>query len=250
MGVAPNHTTCVVYSDDAIYAARLWFVLSLLGADVRYLDGGLQAWMQSGGSVDTVAHDPTPAPPCSLMPSAGCMWQPRLELLVTTNAVEHDAGDMILADMRSWSEFLGHTSGYRYLSFAGRVPGARWGGDAVEGVFTNPNGTLLPLAEVALLWTANLTAQLDVSRLVFYCGNGYRASLALLYAVLLQEAGYGDAALAHTHGYPRLYSSGWSQWGTVFIRAPNSTVPPTPGWVQVRSDRRIESGPAHSSYSV
>lgn len=228
MGVGRvDDTTCIVYSDSPIFAARLWFILRYLGVrDTRYLDGGLFSWVAAGFSTELSPNLP--------VPTTGFDGILASRMVVTTEEIER-RGDMVLIDTRSWSEFIGDSSGYDYLAAEGRVEGAGWGHEAIKGVYTHENGTLLPPLQVAEFWR-NLTqpqTQSQERELVFYCGNGYRAALATLYTVLLRgEVGEG-----------RLYSSGWSQWSTNWTEAPNSTVPPSPGWLQTPSGRPVCSGP-------
>ena len=64
---------------------------------------------------------------------------------------------------------------------------------------------------------------------VFYCGSGWRSSLAFLYAWLL--------------GFERIrnYSDGWGGWSTVYVRD-SKVKGGTPGWRQRRSVHPIVRG--------
>ena len=70
-------------------------------------------------------------------------------------ALLHQPGTVV-ASSRTWDEFTGATSGYRYIEARG---------------------------EIALFWRAvGIHAELPT---VFYCGTGGRASLAFFYAWLM-----------------------------------------------------------------
>ena len=65
---------------------------------------------------------------------------------------------------------------------------------------------------------------------VFYCGSGWRSSLAFFYAWLLGV------------DYILNYSDGWSGWSTQYIPDPNVTSGATPGWRQEPTGNPIASG--------
>jgi thiosulfate/3-mercaptopyruvate sulfurtransferase len=63
---------------------------------------------------------------------------------------------------------------------------------------------------------------------IFYCGSGWRSSLAFLYAQWL--------------GYERVrnYSDGWSGWSTQYV-LDKKAKGATPGWRQLRSGHPVEA---------
>jgi 3-mercaptopyruvate sulfurtransferase SseA len=212
--------TVVVYSHHLIAAARAWWVLLYAGVkDVRLLDGGLDAWLAAGGEAETAI---TGARPAVFDGPA------RPELLATTDYVRArlEARDAWLADCRSEDEFEGRASGYSYLDRAGRIPTATHAGDAGAhgGIYEGPGARLRPPVEVAEAWqTAGMvftSGEPGPSReVVFYCGSGWRSSLAFFYAWLL----------GHTN--IRNYSDGWCGWSTRYVPDP-AAAGSTPGWRQ------------------
>jgi thiosulfate/3-mercaptopyruvate sulfurtransferase len=195
-----SETCVVVYSSWSIAAARCWWILRYLGVeDVRFFDGGYAAWIAAGGSAEVAPN--APGPRCSF----GRDVPARPDWLVGTAEMEEivarASSDTRIVDVRSQAEFLGQTSGYRSLEARGRLPGALWGRDACGepgSTYLRPDGTLRASSEIQELWTS-----LDITpdrEIVFYCGGGWRSSLAFLYAQLL--------------GFPRVrhYADGWFAW--------------------------------------
>lgn len=228
MGITAD-TTVIVYSDSPIFAARLWWILKYAGvADVRYLNGGYEKWsgMYAGET--------------SINPSVPATFSGTVnpDFRATTAYVEAaNRGDVYLADVRSYDEFIGKISGYGYLAMTGRIPGALWARDADDAspVYGDPDGTLRSFTEVRDHWKTS-GIQFDAAsnkpnrEVMFYCGGGYRSALTFLYGYLM---GY-DAI--------RNYSDGWAGWSTDFTEDPSCTDSVTPGWCQDPSGRPVETG--------
>jgi 3-mercaptopyruvate sulfurtransferase SseA len=213
LGIMPA-TTVVVYGRRTIAAARAWWVLKYAGvADVRFLNGGLAAWMAAGYPVETTVNIPEPV-----------VFEERVrdEWLATTAYVRAHLNDRQtrLADVRSLEEYVGASSGYDYINCKGSIPAAIHidNADDAACLYVSADGTLRGAGEILALWQrAGLTD--DGCEVIFYCGNGWRSSLAFLYAWLL--------------GFKRIrnYSDGWGGWSTVYTRDPRAKGG-TPGWRQ------------------
>ncbi len=236
MGITPD-TTVVVYSDSTIFAARLWWILHYAGVtDVRFLNGGIQQWLANGYPGESTTNNPTPTTYLGMMNSGS---------IATTGYVlaqYANSGSTQLVDVRSHDEYLGLISGYGYLVNKGRIPGALWAYDADDASlnYRNSNGTLRSYAEIRELWNTlgvNSTASptlLDKEAL-FYCGGGYRSSLAYFYGFLM---GYTNI---------RNYSNGWSEWSTSYTQDAAYLKDPaipgsTDGWRQGLSGRPFATG--------
>jgi 3-mercaptopyruvate sulfurtransferase SseA len=216
LGITPA-TTVIVYSHQTIAAARVWWVLKYAGvADVRLLNGGFAAWSAAGYRGETLVNTPRPV---------AFSARAQAELLATTAYVRSQlrAGHTRLADARSREEYRGEISGYSYVDFKGRIPGAIHIGNADDAayLYTNRDGTLRALAEVQALWE-QAGIRNDERELIFYCGSGWRSSLAFLHAWLM--------------GYRKIrnYSDGWAGWSTVYTPAAQ-VKGRTAGWRQERS---------------
>ena len=131
-------------------------------------------------------------------------------MLATTETITAAKG-AVFADVRSAAEFRGEVSGYSYLDAKGRIPGAVAIGDADDRVrlYQNADGTLRELETIRERWRS--AGILDGREIIFYCGGGWRSSLAFLYARAM--------------GLPNIrnYSDGWSAWSTLYDRPDGKT---------------------------
>lgn len=222
-GITKN-TTVIVYSSRQIAAARGWWILKYAGVeDVRFPDGGYNAWVTAGGSVETEVNVPVP------VDDFGGTVPLHPEYLATTSYVETKIAaklpSVAIADVRSKAEYTGEISGYSRLNAKGRIPTAVWAQEADANdtsAYLNPDGTLRTAEEMATIWNPiGVTADKE---LIFYCGGGWRSSLAFLYAYLM---GYQNV---------RNYSNGWFEWSTHFMKEADGT------WKQIPSHRPIKTG--------
>jgi molybdopterin synthase sulfurtransferase len=200
-----RHDTTVVLAGHKLVAnARMAHLLLYAGVrDVRLLDGGTAAWAQAGGPLTGSAPD-IPVPVTDFGPA-----QPtHPHYLVDTAQVRDmlERPGVTLASIRTWSEFIGQTSGYDYIPARGEIAGARWGHAGAEGDvndmrwFHTPAGQMSGAAEITELWRSQgIEAQHQV---VFYCGTGWRASLAFFYAWLM---GWEHISV---------YDGGWLEWSS------------------------------------
>ncbi len=207
MGITAD-TTVIVYSDDPIFAARLWWILKYAGLeDVRYLDGGYENWIDDGFAGENTVNHPTTA-------AVDYTGPVNPDFIATVDYVaEHytDTDNYLLADVRSKGEYKGSKPGYDYLLEKGRIPNAKWfypvGGFGDR--YYNTHNTLKPLDEVRSMWqevelTDGAQANTFDKEVIFYCGAGYRSAGAFFYAYLM---GYKNI---------RNFSNGWEGWSTTY----------------------------------
>jgi len=197
-----HDTTVVVYGRGTLAAARAAHLMLYAGVgDVRLLDGGFDGWCAAGlpcesgppGPVAARADFGAPFPACPhYLADAGR----------TARMLDH-AGAAVVS-VRTWNEFIGATSGYSYIAARGDIAGARWGRAGREGDVNSmseyqlSDGRMRPAGEIARMWGASgIRPDQDV---LFYCGTGWRASLAFFYAWLM--------------GWERIavYDGGWYEW--------------------------------------
>lgn len=228
MGITPD-TTVVVYSNSAIFAARLWWILKYIGVtDVRFLNGGVNQWVAKGYPTETTVNNPVATTYTGTVNPAFIATTPYVEANYTSSTKQ-------LVDVRTGSEYVGLISGYGYLVNKGRIPGAVWGynADDSSGYYTNSDGTLRSFDEIKSMWDRlGITFEKET---IFYCGGGYRSSLTFFYAYLM--------------GYPNIrnYSNGWSEWSTTYTQDATYVKDPaipgsTDGWRQDLSGRPFETG--------
>jgi len=175
----------VVYDDTGgAAAARAWWLLRWAGlADVRLLDGGLQAWQRDGGAVE--AGEVVPEPGDVILTGGG------LPTLTLEEAAALPATGGLLLDARAGERYRGEVEPIDPRS--GHVPGA------VSAPTTQnlaDDGTFLPAAVLKERFAALGALDRPVA---VYCGSGVTAAHEV---AALAEAGI-DAAL---------WPGSWSQW--------------------------------------
>jgi thiosulfate/3-mercaptopyruvate sulfurtransferase len=194
--------TVVLYGRNVLAAARVAHLLLYAGvADVRLLDGGFAAWQRAGLPLELGLKRPGPA-----ADDFGAPVPARPDYLADMAGVRallrHGQGT--LASIRTWNEYIGQTSGYSYIEARGDIPGALWGRAGEDGdvnslaAFHDADGRMKPAADIRRMWGTN---GIHAGRpTVFYCGTGWRASLAFFYAWLM---GWEHIAV---------YDGGWCEW--------------------------------------
>ena len=213
-----GHDSCVIlYAHNMLAAARAAHLMLYAGVkDVRLLDGGLTTWNACGLPLVHGAHRHYP-----VATDFGVPFPARPDYLIdTAQAMAYlRQPDAELVSIRSWTEFCGMTSGYSYIDAKGDIPGARWGRAGLDGdvnsmsAFQHADGTMKPQQEIAHFWQQ---AGIHPDRkTAFYCGTGWRASMAFFYAWLM---GWENICV---------YDGGWYEWSTLACPAPAQS---RPGW--------------------
>jgi 3-mercaptopyruvate sulfurtransferase SseA len=199
-----HDSTVILYGRNTTAAARAAHLMLYAGVpDVRLLDGGMAAWQRA--DLLLAAGAPQVHAPAE---EFGAIFPVCPQYLVHTaevRALLHRPAT-VLASIRTWDEFVGKTSGYRYIDARGEIAGALWGraGDPGDvnsmSAHQNPDGTMKPAREIARFWRqAGIHAEWPT---VFYCGTGWRASLAFFYAWLM---GWDEISV---------YDGGWFEWSS------------------------------------
>ncbi|QDL53309.1 sulfurtransferase [Rhodoferax aquaticus] len=223
LGIA-HDTTVIVLGRTATAVGRVAHLMLYAGVrDVRLLDGGVAAWQRAGlpwaqGKGHLPSRVQAPCPPAGF--GVPCPAQPQWMLnLAQAEQYPHTPG-AALVSVRTWGEHTGRTSGYDYISAKGDIPGALWGhADSAErhalarvdvngmDAFHTADGCLRSAADIAAMWRAEGIH--PGLQLAFYCGTGWRASLAFFYAWLM---GWEHIAV---------FDGGWLEWSVAL--APSNT---------------------------
>jgi thiosulfate/3-mercaptopyruvate sulfurtransferase len=179
----------VVYDTFGLFtAARAWWMFRAMGCDrVQVLDGGLPAWIRTGGSLETGPSSPPPAE---------FRAEPRPDMIADVERVREalNAGAPVL-DARAAARFAGSAPEPRPGLRAGHMPGA----------VNLPFGELLTseglMREPEALEAAFAARGLDpADRPIASCGSGVTAAVPLLALALLGREGV-------------LYDGSWAEWG-------------------------------------
>jgi thiosulfate/3-mercaptopyruvate sulfurtransferase len=183
IGVATGTPVVVCDGAGGSIAARLWWMLHVLGEPVAVLDGGIEAW--PGGRTAEVAT-----------------WAPVDRAPVPWSAgrfvdADHAQAADVLLDARAAGRFTGEAPDPVLDPRPGHVPGAR--SAAWQGNLDPATGRFLPAADLRRRFQSlGVEAATEV---VAYCGSGVTACHDLL---ALELAGLGTTLL---------YTGSWSQWG-------------------------------------
>jgi thiosulfate/3-mercaptopyruvate sulfurtransferase len=187
--------TCIVAYDDAsgAYAARLWWMLRLIGArDVAVLDGGLAAWKSAGLPLDAEIPVRPPTDVAVEFDRNKIVYTEELQQMLQNPHFPHP--HFLLLDARAAPRFRGEVEPIDPV--AGHVPGARnrpfSENLAVDGCFK-------PAATLHAEFQALLGSQAP-GDVVNMCGSGVTACHNLL---AMEYAGLSGA---------RVYAPSWSGW--------------------------------------
>ncbi len=188
-GLNPD-TQLVVYDRQGCnFCARLWWMAQWAGhAAVAVLDGGLQAWCQAGGKLET-GEAPTPAPGHFQLQAPLRTLRSSAEVLAALGQPQQT-----LIDARAPARFRGETEPLDPV--AGHIPGA------LNRPFSSNialDGRFKPATLLQAEWQELLHERAPAS-VVHYCGSGVSALPNLL---AMEIAGLGGSAL---------FAGSWSEW--------------------------------------
>jgi 3-mercaptopyruvate sulfurtransferase SseA len=190
----------VLYARDRLAVSRAALVLLYAGVqDVRILWGGIEAWRAFGYHLETGINQPIS------VNDFGRKVPAHPEYIVGLEQVRALLADQqaVLVCVRTWEEFIGKVSGYDYIEPRGRIPGSLWaalpGSEADRDQQSQtPDSTARLCQQIVASWREQ--GLNPDKKIVFYCGTGWRASEAFLYAYWL---GWKDICI---------YDGGWLEW--------------------------------------
>ena len=199
-----NNTDVIVYDSAGLFsAARVWWMFRVFGHQrVRVLDGGLPAWVESGGNVYDSRTDPIDRPMAN-------RFEAKLisEAVVNKSQVQENClqPQALVLDARSNDRFLGKAPEPREGLPSGHMP------HSVSMPFNELliDGRLRPVEQLR-----NILAMRGVNnetKVITSCGSGVTAAIITL---ALAEAGYG---------LQQLYDGSWTEWAssddTIILKA-------------------------------
>ena len=162
----------VIIYGSTIAATRLFFTLDYFGhPDARVLNGGLNAWKESGGAIETG--------PARSVTAASLTPRPQLDRVVSADWIKErlSSPKMTLLDARPDAEFTGADGGMNGAHVKGHLPDAQ---QLVWNTLLDSSGRFLPDAELKKKYDAIGAAK--GTPLVSYCMIGMRASVTYFVA--------------------------------------------------------------------
>lgn len=187
-GISPSHQVVAYDGRDGAMAARLWWMLRMLGhARVAVLEGGLDAWLRVGGRMEAGG---------ARARSAAYKARFNVRKIVSTAvlAARLASSGTTLIDARARERFRGELEPLDPV--AGHVPGAL-NRPYIENL--QEDGHFKPAATLHAEYERLLSGR-DPSDVVLMCGSGVTACHNLL---AMEHAGLKGASV---------YAGSWSEW--------------------------------------
>ncbi len=185
LGISPNTLVVAYDKQGSVYASRLWWMLKATGhANVRVLDGGLDAW---NGPMGTIPRTPTPSSEViGVMPYTG--------LVLVDEVVNNlESQKYKIVDARTEDRFHGQNETLDPVG--GHIPGA------MNRFFKNNlNKTAFKTPEQLFKEFSECLGPIKASEVIHSCGSGVTACHNLL---AMELAGFKGS---------RLYAGSWSEW--------------------------------------
>lgn len=184
-----NETDVVVYDDmGGAFAVRLWWLLRWLGHEhVAVLDGGLQAWVEAGGTLS--ADEAAPESQRFSAEPNHRLWLDTADLVTglqgdTLQVIDARAPERFRGEVEPIDPVAGHIPGAINLPFSGNL---------------DEFARFLGAAALRKRFTGAIDAR-SPERIVHSCGSGVNACHNLL---AMELAGLPGS---------RLYAGSWSEW--------------------------------------
>ena len=185
LGFTPNTLVVAYDKQGSVYASRLWWMLKATGhANVRVLDGGLDAW---NGPMGTMPRNPTPT-------SQAIEPMPYVGLALVSDVMSNlPSQKNLVIDARANDRFHGQNETLDPIG--GHIPGA------VNHFFKNNlSATAFKAPEQLFKDFVELLGSKKPSEVIHQCGSGVTACHNLL---AMEVAGLKGS---------RLYAGSWSEW--------------------------------------
>jgi len=189
LGVSQNGLAVAYDTSGGYYASRLWWMLRWAGhGQVAVLDGGLDAWIQSGQALEQGDYRARAG-------NFQASTEPRMPITEVEGIEANLAnGELLVVDARTAERFAG--APHPLDTASGHIPGA---GNRFWQNNLMPGGRFKP-AEMLAAEFRQLLRERKPEATVHQCGSGVTATHNLL---AMEVAGLGGS---------RLYPGSWSEW--------------------------------------
>lgn len=205
-----SSSNVIIYSDGIIASARVALALYWLGVDnIKLLLGGINEWKKKGYPLTSNIKEVIPKK------SFGCEVPKRPEIILSTpedviNQQENNP-NFVLANIRSWDEFVGIKSGYPYIEGTGAPYGSVYAKATSDRVnveyILDEKGNFANLSDLLEEWSQwGITEDKEVA---FFCGAGWRAAAVFF---ILKDLGWENVSV---------YDGGWYQWNSYHKKNPD-----------------------------
>jgi thiosulfate/3-mercaptopyruvate sulfurtransferase len=190
MGVGDGHQVVVYDTHGLFSAARVWWLLRLMGHDdVAVLDGGFPKWQAEGRGIEDM-------PPVIRDRHMTVRRQNHMVRDVTQVSAATKLGDHEILDARPAARFRGDEPEPRPGLRGGHIPGSK---SVPAASLLNPDKTMKSPEELRAVLNA---AGVDPGKpAITTCGSGLTAAIINL---ALERIGKADHAL---------YDGSWAEWG-------------------------------------
>lgn len=189
LGVTQTGLVVAYDASGGYYASRLWWMLRWAGhGQASVLDGGLEAWTQSGRALEEGDQQPVRG---DFRASADPLMPITEVAAIEANITD---GALLVVDARTAERFAGEP--HPLDTASGHIPGA---GNRFWQNNLTPEGRFKP-AEVLAAEFAALLGSHGPETIVHQCGSGVTATHNLL---AMEVAGLTGS---------RLYPGSWSEW--------------------------------------
>lgn len=194
--------TVVFYSQYTRVACRIAFIAYWLGFDhIKILNGGISSWIMCGYETTQTSTYLKPANNDINTPPKNSKY---LISRASDLLDETEKNPKVkIASVRNWDEYTGETMGHSWNKAPGEIKGALYAG---YHNLVDKTDKLVAPSHFLNEWQKSGIEKTD--EVVFYCGTGWRASLAFFAS---KELGWENI---------KLYDGSWHDWYQAHLENP------------------------------
>ena len=165
----------ILYGSNCLAVSRIAWTLFYAGVEnVKILNGGIVDWKKKNFKTVNEYQICKSSKFGRVVP-----FNPKYNK--STSDIEKIVSNHLEASIicvRAEEEYKGEITGYEYVKYKGKIPNSIWGHDA-KNWFCNVTNEFKAPEEIGRIWKEY---GINDKNLIFYCGTGWRSSLAFIYA--------------------------------------------------------------------